>query len=104
MKPVTPQEDCILQRYEWIDDNRVIGFVDYYVFDEVCMIMHTEVVPALAGRGLGSQLANKAMEHVAKIGKTIVPICGFIAHYLRKNPQHHALVNPETRRIFNIAA
>ncbi len=102
MKHAAPQNDTITQRYEWIDDSRVIGFVDYYVFDEVCMIMHTEVLPELAGRGLGSLLAGKAMEHVGEMGKTIVPICGFIAHYLRKNPQHHALVTPESRRIFNI--
>lgn len=104
MKPVTPQEDSILKRYEWRDDNRVIGFVDYYVFDEVCMIMHTEVLPALAGRGLGSQLAGKMIEHVEKSGKNIVPICGFFAQYLRRNSQHHNLVTLETRRIFNIAA
>ena len=102
MKPATPQEDAIIQRYEWIDNNCVIGFVDYYVFDEVCMIMHTEVLPALAGKGLGSHLAGKAMEHVGDSGKTIVPICGFVAYYLRKNPQHHALVTPESRHIFNI--
>lgn len=104
MTNVAPQEELIIQRYEWIDDSRVIGFVDYYVFDEVCMIMHTEILPALAGKGLGSHLAGKAMEHVAETGKTIVPICGFMAHYLRKNPQHHAFLTPESRRIFNIGS
>ncbi|MFC7299957.1 GNAT family N-acetyltransferase [Herminiimonas aquatilis] len=102
MKRATPQQDTIIQRYEWIDDSNVIGFVDYYVFDEVCMIMHTEVLPTLAGRGLGSHLAGKALEHVSEIGKSVVPICGFIVHYLRKNSQHHALLTPESRRIFNI--
>lgn len=102
MTPPTPQKDTSIQRYEWVDDGRFIGFVDYYVFDEVCMIMHTEVLPALAGRGLGSQLAGKAMEHITEIEKYIVPICGFFAQYLRKNPQHHFLVTPECRRIFNI--
>lgn len=103
MKPVIPQEDSILQRYEWADDSRLIGFVDYYVFDEVCMIMHTEVLPALAGKGVGSQLAGKAAEHFAELGKRIVPICGFFAQYLRKNPQHHALVTPASLLIFNLA-
>lgn len=102
MKLATPQEDTVLQRYEWIDDSNVIGFVDYYVFDDVCMIMHTEVLPTLAGRGLGSRLAGKALEHVAEIRKSVVPICGFIVDYLRKNPQHHALLTPEGRRVFNI--
>ncbi len=102
MMQVAIQENPIIQRYEWIDNNRVIGFVDYYVFDSVCMIMHTEVLPALAGRGLGSLLAGKAMGHIDEIGKTVVPICGFFVHYLRKNPQHHILITPESRRVFNI--
>lgn len=104
MTNAAPQEENIIQRFEWIDDSRVIGFVDYYVFDDVCMIMHTEVLPALAGRGLGSLLAGKAMEHIQEAGKSIVPICGFIASFLRKNPQHHALLTAESRRIFNIGA
>lgn len=102
MKHAIPQQDSIIQRYEWIEKNEVIGFVNYYVFDDVCMIMHTEVLPVLTGRGMGSLLAEKAVAHVDEIGKTIVPICGFIAHYLRKNPQHHALLRPESQRIFNI--
>ncbi len=102
MTQVAPQADTIIQRYEWIDDSGILGFVDYYVFDEVCMIMHTEVLPALAGRGLGSLLAGKALEHVGQTGKSVVPICGFLVHYLRKNPQHHALLTPESRRVFKI--
>ncbi len=102
MKLATPQEDTILQRYEWIDNSKVIGFVNYYVFDDVCMIMHTEVLPTLAGRGLGSRLAGKALDHIAEIRKSVVPICGFIVHYLRKNAQHHVLLTPESRRVFTI--
>jgi predicted GNAT family acetyltransferase len=95
-------EETILQRYEWIVDDRLIGFVDYYVFDQVYMIMHTEVVPALAGQGYGSRLAHQMMEYVHSQGKRIVPVCGFLVHYLRKHPQHHALVTATSRRIFSI--
>lgn len=102
MKHVPKLEETHLQRYEWIDDGRLIGFIDYYVFDQVCMIMHTEVVPTLAGQGFGLQLANQAMEYVRSQGKRIVPVCGFLVHYLRKHPQHHVLVTAESRRIFSI--
>lgn len=102
MKLVPFNEDTILQRYEWRDEDRLIGFIDYYVFDQVCMIMHTEVSPDLGGQGYGSRMAARAIEHVQTLGKRIVPICGFFINYLRKNPQHHALVTAESRRIFSI--
>lgn len=102
MKLVPLAEDNVLQRYEWRDEGRLIGFIDYYVFNQVCMIMHTEVAPALNGQGYGSRMAGKAVEHVQALDKRIVPICGFFINYLRKNPQHHALVTTESRRIFSI--
>lgn len=102
MEPVPLNEDAVLQRYEWIDDERLIGFIDYYVFDQICMVMHTEISPALAGQAYGSRMAAKAVEFIRSQDKGIVPICGFFAHYLRKNPQHHALVTKESRRIFSI--
>jgi predicted GNAT family acetyltransferase len=102
MKHVPLTEDSALQRYEWIDDGRLVGFIDYYVFDQVCMVMHTEVSPALAGQGYGSRMASRAVEFIRALDKGIVPICGFFAHYLRKNPQHHMLVTAESRRIFSI--
>jgi len=102
MKLVPLNEDNVLQRYEWMDEDRLIGFIDYYVFDQVCMIMHTEVSPALGGLGYGSRMATRAVAHVQAMDKHIVPICGFFINYLRKNPQHHALVTAESRRIFSI--
>lgn len=94
--------ETAVHRYEWIDDGKVVGFVEYYLFEEVCVITHTEVHAALEGKGCGSMLADKTMEHLRSHSRRIVPICGFMAHYLRKHPQHHDLVTPESRRIFRI--
>lgn len=91
-----------VHRYVWRDEDRVYGFVDYYLFDQICMITHTEVDPSLQGRGYGSQVAGKAIEHVRSQGKRIVPVCGFMAHYLRQHPQHFDMVTPASRHIFNI--
>lgn len=90
------------ERYEWRDEDQLFGFVEYYVFGEVCMITHTEVPPALAGHGYGSKLAARAMEYARSQGRQVVPICGFMVNYLRKNPQYLDLLTPESRRIFNM--
>ncbi|MNN73786.1 hypothetical protein D3C81_1899350 [compost metagenome] len=104
MKQVPLDQDTVLQRYEWIDEGRLIGFIDYYVFEQICMVMHTEVAPAVGGQGYGSRLADKALEFFSASDKRIVPICGFFINYLRKNPQHHTLITAESRRIFSIGS
>ncbi|MCC4908492.1 GNAT family N-acetyltransferase [Microbacterium sp. cx-59] len=44
---------------------------------------HTQVDPAYAGQGLGSRLISAAMADVASRGETVVPLCPFVAKYLR---------------------
>ncbi len=90
------------ERYEWRDEEQLFGFVEYYVFGRICMITHTEVPPALAGQGYASKVAAQTMEYVRSQGRQVVPICGFMVNYLRKNPQHLDLLTPESQRIFNI--
>ncbi|WP_353157058.1 GNAT family N-acetyltransferase [Herminiimonas fonticola] len=91
-----------IKRYEWRDEEQLFGFVEYYMFGEICIITHTEVLPALAGRGYGSKLAAQTMEYARSQNRHVVPICGFMVNYLRKNPQYLDLLTPESRRIFNI--
>ncbi len=102
MNQIMPKGDMPLQRFELADGDRLYGFVDYYPFGDIAVITHTEVNPALEGRGHGKKLAAKAMEYLHAEGKRVVPVCGFIAHYLRTHPQHHDLVTPASRSIFNI--
>ncbi len=53
---------------------------------------HTEVPDALSGRGVGSALAKGALDAVRMRGEKIVPLCPFIAAYIRKHPEYRDLL------------
>jgi uncharacterized protein len=90
------------QRYEWSEDGRLFGFVDYYRFGDIVVITHTETNPAWSEKGLGSRLAAKAVTSMAAEGWRIVPVCSFMAHFLRTHAEHHETVTPTARTVFQI--
>lgn len=94
--------ETMVQRYECMEQGKVFGFVEYYEFNDICIVTHTEITLATDGLGYGSRTANQALEYFRQRDKRVVPICGFLVHYLRKNLQHLDLVTTESRRIFNI--
>ncbi|WP_439377091.1 GNAT family N-acetyltransferase [Amycolatopsis lexingtonensis] len=73
-------------RYEvWVGD-KLAGMAFYDRRGELTVFTHTEIDDAFAGRGLGKALAAGALDDVVAAGRTIVPVCPFIAGYLRKHP------------------
>ncbi|MFC6356601.1 GNAT family N-acetyltransferase [Luethyella okanaganae] len=79
-------------RYEvWLGDV-LAGFAEYRESPSTVTFTHTQVYPAFSGRGLAQALARDALDDVVDRGKTIVPVCPFIAAYLRKRPEYQAAV------------
>jgi predicted GNAT family acetyltransferase len=65
----------------------------YYDFSPgVITFTHTEVPQALAGRGVGSQLAKGALEIARAQKLKVVAQCPFIAGYIAKHPAFQDLV------------
>ncbi|MEU6645627.1 GNAT family N-acetyltransferase [Saccharomonospora sp. NPDC046836] len=76
------------QRYEvWVGD-AVAGFSEYRDQGRRRVFTHTEVDDAYAGQGLGKVLAASALDDVVRHGLVIVPLCPFIAGYLRKHEEY----------------
>ena len=50
------------------------------------VLMHTEVPTELEGRGLGGTLVTAAVEHAARTGMTVVPLCPFARGWLERHP------------------
>jgi predicted GNAT family acetyltransferase len=77
-----PDED----RYEVWAGEKFAGAAYYDLRGDLTVFTHTEIDDAFAGQGLGKVLAAGALDDVVAKGRTIVPVCPFIAGYLRKNP------------------
>ncbi|MFD1211419.1 GNAT family N-acetyltransferase [Arthrobacter sp. GCM10027362] len=68
------------------DGDAVVGFTKYRPAGGKVVFIHTEVDGAYAGQGLASKLARSALSDVRDAGRRIVPVCPYIASWLRK---HH---------------
>jgi predicted GNAT family acetyltransferase len=91
-------------RYEVHVDGTLAGVANYRRPSGVVTFTHTEIGPAYEGRGLGSVLARSALDELRGSGEQIVPLCPFIAAYIRRHREYVDLVVPERRVAFQQAA
>lgn len=75
------------KRFELKIDDQV-AFVEYILTKEnVIYLVHTQVPESLEGKGVGSTLVKKTLEYIKEKGYALVPLCPFIAAYIKKHPE-----------------
>jgi len=55
-------------------------------------ITHTEVPPALQGKGIASILVNHVFDYIRTNNMRMIPVCPYVKSYLKKHPEHMDLV------------
>jgi len=78
-------------RFELAVDGHT-AFSQYKLAPGTITFLHTEVPKELEGQGIGSRLAQGALELARANGLKVVAKCPFIAAYLRKHPEFHDLL------------
>jgi uncharacterized protein len=64
-----------------------VAHLDYELEGDVITLTHT-IVPADAqGKGVGTQLVESVLSQSKARGLKVVPLCGFVAAYLRRHPE-----------------
>lgn len=58
------------------------------------VFVHTQVPAEFEGRGVGSRLARAALDFARDEGLGVVPLCPFIAAYVRRHQEYVPLVDP----------
>ena len=66
------------------------------------MFTHTEVLPAFEGKGVGSAIARHVLDEARAQGKHVIPVCQFIAGFIRKHRDYADLVRADVQRAFKI--
>jgi hypothetical protein len=75
------------ERYEARIDERVVGFARYRRTGDRILFHHTEVDPAVEGRGIGSRLAAGALDDALARGLRVIVGCPFIGAYLKRHQE-----------------
>jgi predicted GNAT family acetyltransferase len=82
-------------RFEIRVDGALAGFADYSRRGGRLIFRHTEIDTSYEGRGLGSKLAQGALDAARAGEHAVVPLCPFIASYIEKHPEYEDLVDHE---------
>jgi uncharacterized protein len=89
--PHTVRDDSARQRYE-LEAGSELAFIDYMRDGCKVIMTHAEVPVALRGGGIGSALVKGALMLVREKGEKVVPLCPFVAQYIRKHPEARDLL------------
>jgi predicted GNAT family acetyltransferase len=87
----TVRDDSASQRYE-LDVEGELAFIDYLRDGHKVVMTHAEVPSALRGGGVGSALVKGALALVRERGEKVVPLCPFVAQYMRRHPESRDLL------------
>jgi predicted GNAT family acetyltransferase len=68
-----------------------LAVASYHQQGDAIAFTHTEVPPAIEGRGVASALARRALDDARAAGTRVIPACEFFAHYMDAHPEYDDL-------------
>ena len=69
-----------------------IALCSYRRVGDVLVLHHTEVPPALQGRGLAGELVQSALDWARAQGLRVRPTCSYVSAYMRRHPETQDLL------------
>ena len=81
------------RQYEFHLDG-LIPRIEYIKAKDNIYLTHTEVPKELEGKGIASILIKMALKDIEKKKLTLIPLCPFVAMYIKRHPEWRKLVLP----------
>jgi predicted GNAT family acetyltransferase len=82
------------KRFEtWIEGR--LSKLDYMEDDGTIIMTHVGVYPEHRGQGVAGKLTQVALEYAKERSLRVIPMCPYIASYIRRNPQYIELTSQE---------
>lgn len=68
------------------------ALIDYMPAGDNIVFTHTEVPRIFEHQGVASKMAKTALDYAQANGMKVIPLCPFVAGYIRKHPEYQPLV------------
>lgn len=82
----------VKKRFE-INVDGSYAFINYGELGSQIALVHTEVEPALEGKGAASAVVEKTLKYIEDEGKTLLPFCPYVFAYIKKHPEWKRVVD-----------
>jgi len=69
-----------------------VARIAYIKAQNIVYLTHTEIPAQLEGKGIGSALVKQVLQDIREKDLTLVPLCPFVALYIKRHPEWKALV------------
>ncbi len=69
--------------------------IEYILKDKKILLTHTEVPKELEGKGIGGKIVKLALENIESRGLRLIPLCPFVAAYIKRHPEWNRLLDEE---------
>lgn len=86
-------------RYEITVEGRPAGKTEYRDHGEQRVFFHTEIDRDFARQGLAGKLVEHALADVRDSGMRVVPVCPYVARYLKRHDGFADIADPVTQEI-----
>jgi len=82
------------KRFEiWIEGQ--LSKLDYIEDDNTSVMTHVGVYPEHRAQGVAGKLTQVALEYAKEKSLRVIPMCPYVATYIRRNPQYIELTSQE---------
>ena len=85
-------DNTAAERYEIWSGGRLAGFSNYRNRPGRLVFVHTETEPGFEGQGMASRLVRGALDDVRRRQLGVMPLCPFVASFIRDHPDYQDLV------------
>jgi len=79
-----------------------LAFAEYRAVGDALLFSHTEVPEEMEGQGVGSTLVRFALDDARERGLKVIPMCPFVAAFIRRHREYTDLVHPQQRGVFGL--
>ena len=77
----------------WIDGR--LSKLDYMQDGNTMVITHVGVHPEHRGQGVAGKITEVALEYAKQKSYRVIPMCPYVATYIRRNPQYLELTKQQ---------
>ena len=68
------------------------GFLRYQIATDTMHLLYVEVPPEARGGGVAGELSRTALEFAKESGLKVIPVCSYVAAYIRRHPEYSEMV------------